>query len=157
MIVMASDDVGRQVVEFLLERGETIDFLVLDTVDRGGCNSSMEAAWREHGSPGALLLAPDLADPACLDQIAAARPPIGILAWWPYILKEPQLKLPARGWLNFHPGYLPYNRGKHPNFWCLVDETPCGVSLHFIDEGVDTGEVIAQEVVPVSWEDTGET
>ena len=59
---------------------------------------------------------------------------MGILAWWPYILKGRVIKIPKKGWLNFHPAYLPFNRGKHPNFWCLVDETKCGVTLYFIDE-----------------------
>jgi methionyl-tRNA formyltransferase len=38
-----------------------------------------------------------------------------------------------------------------------VDQTPCGVSLHYIDESIDAGEIVARQSIPVSWEDTGET
>jgi methionyl-tRNA formyltransferase len=59
--------------------------------------------------------------------------------------------------LNFHPSYLPFNRGKAPNYWCLVNETPCGVSLHYLDEGIDSGPIVAQRKIPTTWEDTGES
>lgn len=80
-----------------------------------------------------------------------------ILAWWPYILKEALIKIPKIGCLNFHPSYLPYNRGKHPNFWSLVEDVPFGVSLHFVDTGIDSGSIAFQKIVPKSWEDTGKT
>jgi methionyl-tRNA formyltransferase len=72
-------------------------------------------------------------------------------------VKSPLLEIPSRGWLNLHPAYLPFNRGKHPNFWCLVEETPCGAALHFIDRGVDTGPLLARAQLETSWEDTGES
>lgn len=40
---------------------------------------------------------------------------------------------------------MPFNRGAHPNFWSHYDGTPSGVSIHMIDEGIDTGDIIAQE------------
>ena len=66
-------------------------------------------------------------------------------------------KNPRLGCLNFHPSYLPYNRGKHYNFWSLVEDTTFGVTLHFLDEGVDTGDIAFQSIIDKSWEDTGET
>ena len=35
--------------------------------------------------------------------------------------------------------------GKNPNFWPIIEETPAGVSLHYIDSGIDTGKVISQK------------
>ncbi|GAB3459656.1 hypothetical protein GCM10027321_17900 [Massilia terrae] len=49
--------------------------------------------------------------------------------------------------VNLHISYLPYNRGAHPNFWSFFDGTPSGVSIHLIDEGVDTGAVVVQRYV----------
>ena len=72
-------------------------------------------------------------------------------------MKGKILTIPQEGWLNFHPGFLPFNRGKHPNFWCLVDETKCGVTLQFIDEGIDSGDIVTRKEIPVTWEDTGKT
>jgi len=58
-----------------------------------------------------------------------------------YILKGPVLKIPA---VNLHNSFLPWGRGAQPLFWAVVDDEPCGVSVHWIDEGLDTGPVIAQ-------------
>ncbi len=52
---------------------------------------------------------------------------------------------------------MPFNRGAHPNVWSIVEDTPAGVTLHYIDEGVDTGDTIAQRRVPIEPIDTGET
>lgn len=47
--------------------------------------------------------------------------------------------------VNLHASYLPWNRGASPNFWSFMEDTPKGVSIHFMDEGLDTGDLIAQE------------
>lgn len=49
--------------------------------------------------------------------------------------------------INLHISYLPWNRGAHPNFWSFFDCTPSGVSIHLIDEGIDTGPIIYQKYV----------
>lgn len=58
--------------------------------------------------------------------------------------------------INLHISYLPYNRGAHPNFWSWWDETPKGVSIHFIDSGIDTGPVITRCQVQ-EWKDKDPT
>ena len=59
--------------------------------------------------------------------------------------------------MNLHPSFLPYNRGANPNVWSIIDRTPAGVSLHYVDQGVDTGDLIAQHEVEVLPWDTGFT
>ena len=137
MILMASDYVGYRVAKYLTARGETIPLLVLDDRDTGGYNKNIEAVYRASQGTGMVAHSPMLDNESFLDQIASLNPNIGILAWWPNILKGRILSIPKKGWLNFHPSYLPWNRGKHPNFWCLIDEAPCGVTLHYINEMID--------------------
>ena len=48
---------------------------------------------------------------------------------------------------NLHISYLPYNRGAHPNFWSFYENTPAGVTIHLIDNGVDTGPIVKQKYV----------
>jgi len=47
--------------------------------------------------------------------------------------------------INLHISLLPYNRGSHPNFWSFYDGTPSGVTIHNIDEGLDTGDILLQK------------
>lgn len=49
--------------------------------------------------------------------------------------------------VNIHNSYLPYNRGASPNIWSIVDGTPRGVTLHYMDAELDKGYIIAQKLV----------
>ena len=51
--------------------------------------------------------------------------------------------------INIHIGYLPWNRGSDPNFWSWHDDTPKGVTIHQMDEGVDTGPILARVGLPL--------
>lgn len=61
------------------------------------------------------------------------------------------------GCLNLHPSFLPYNRGTWPELWSIIEGTPSGISLHYMDEGIDTGPVVDQTRVHVTSFDTGAT
>ena len=62
-----------------------------------------------------------------------------------HILKRDILdEFPGKA-INLHISYLPWNRGSDPNFWSFVEDTPKGVSIHYLDEGVDTGDIIIQK------------
>lgn len=59
--------------------------------------------------------------------------------------------------INLHTSYLPWNRGAHPNFWSIIENTPKGVTIHLIDEGIDTGKIIFQQKMNFSKGDTLKT
>tara|TARA_B100001287_G_C22655258_1_gene517338 strand:- start:397 stop:978 length:582 start_codon:yes stop_codon:yes gene_type:complete len=54
--------------------------------------------------------------------------------------------------INLHMSFLPFNRGAHPNFWSHFDNTPSGVTIHLIDEGIDTGDCLFQKKVFINKE-----
>ena len=60
------------------------------------------------------------------------------------------------GTVNLHPSLLPYNRGKHPYYWSIVEGTPAGVSIHFITKNIDDGAVIYQREIETDITITGE-
>ena len=72
----------------------------------------------------------------------------GFLFWWPKIIGMSVISLAKWGFINTHPSLLPHNRGKNYNFWAIVEEAPFGVTLHFVDSGVDTGDIVAQQKIP---------
>ena len=63
-----------------------------------------------------------------------------------HIISQDILKK-AKKIINLHVSYLPYNRGAHPNFWSFAENTPSGISIHKIDEGIDTGNIIYQKLL----------
>jgi len=66
--------------------------------------------------------------------------------------------LPPQGTINCHAGKLPFYRGRNILNWVLInDEREFGITVHYIDEGIDTGDIILQEVFPITDEDTYRT
>ena len=49
--------------------------------------------------------------------------------------------------INLHISYLPYNRGAYSNFWSFINNTPKGVTIHEIDNGIDTGKIIYRKKI----------
>ena len=62
-----------------------------------------------------------------------------------YIVKEEIINEFKDNIINLHIGYLPFNKGYYPNLWSHLEGTPCGVSIHKIDKGIDTGEILIQK------------
>jgi methionyl-tRNA formyltransferase len=63
------------------------------------------------------------------------------------IIRENIIKKLKKPIFNIHLSYLPFNRGAHPNFWSFIDNTPAGVSIHKIDKGIDTGDVVLRKKI----------
>lgn len=63
------------------------------------------------------------------------------------ILKRQIFDIPKFGTINVHPGYLPIVRGNTPYIWALMKNLPQGCTAHFIDDGIDTGDIISRSQV----------
>tara|TARA_B100001248_G_C27383274_1_gene458244 strand:- start:1021 stop:1746 length:726 start_codon:yes stop_codon:yes gene_type:complete len=71
----------------------------------------------------------------------------------PFLLKRDLLEL--RPGIGFHPSMLPQRRGRAPINWAIIDGlTEIGVSLFHLDHGVDSGNIIFQQTIPVEKNDT---
>jgi methionyl-tRNA formyltransferase len=53
--------------------------------------------------------------------------------------------------VNCHISLLPWNRGSDPNIWSFIENTPSGVTIHYINEGLDTGNIICQSEIEFSY------
>ena len=70
------------------------------------------------------------------------------------IIKKKVLKLPKYGFINCHAGALPFYRGRSVLNWVLINgESEFGVTVHYIDEGIDTGDIIKQKLYKISNDD----
>ena len=71
---------------------------------------------------------------------------VGLMMTFPFILTEEIWSLPAKGFINFHYGLLPQCRGPQPILWHMLhQDKEAGVTLHKVDGGIDTGEIVMQE------------
>ncbi len=92
-----------------------------------------------------------------LQELQTINPEIIVSYNYRFILKPEIFSFPRLGTVNLHVSYLPWNRGADPNFWSHVENTPKGVTVHYIDDGIDTGDIIGQELVEFSDDDTLKT
>ena len=147
VIVFADGIVGYQITEFLLKHYQKDIFKVVTLTK----NEISSLAKKYLVSTFAI----DVSNPNCIE--IDERVDLGILAWWPKIINSNLIKISINGFINLHPSLLPNNRGKHPNFWAIVEERTFGVSIHKVDNEIDSGPLISQERIEYDWVDTGET
>lgn len=71
-----------------------------------------------------------------------------------HLIKPEVLELFPRRAINLHISYLPFNRGADPNLWSFLEDTPKGVTIHYLDRGLDTGDMLARREVRHHPDDT---
>ena len=147
LVLFADDIVGLNIAQFLLDNYPE-DLYLIVTMQR----NDIYYAAKEREIPVSIFDSMDNLLSKYADEVD-----LGILAWWPKIIRSPLLEWPRYGFVNTHPSLLPYNRGKHSNFWALVEQAPFGVTLHRVDAGVDTGKIVSQLEIPYDWHDNGGT
>ncbi|WP_286998389.1 MULTISPECIES: methionyl-tRNA formyltransferase [Comamonas] len=82
--------------------------------------------------------------------IESLKPDLIVVSSMSQLLKEDVLKIPPLGVINLHPSFLPNYRGANPDFWQYYDmEMNPGVTVHYVDVGEDTGDIIFQERVHI--------
>lgn len=88
------------------------------------------------------------------EQLQSLKPDV-IINQSQSIIKKELLSIPSIGVINRHNALLPKNRGRLTPFWVVYkQENETGVSIHFVDEGIDSGAIIVQEKYTVLPKDT---
>ena len=85
-----------------------------------------------------------------IEKISSYNPDLIISILGNEIFKKEIINLPKMGLLNLHSSLLPKYRGLMPSFWVLKNkEKVTGVSLFFVDEGIDSGPILLQKKIPI--------
>ena len=139
-----------------------------DTLRRlhGGAHRVAVAVLRERPSDGTLgdacarlgvpVLQPANASaPEFLAQLRAYAPELLLSVSYNQILRRTALDCAPLGAVNFHAGTLPFYRGRNVINWAIINgESEIGLTSHYVDEGIDTGDIIIQRSLPIGWTDT---
>jgi methionyl-tRNA formyltransferase len=106
---------------------------------------------------GVECLAPsDVNTPEVVERIRGHEPSLFLSIYYTQIFSTTMLRAVGCPLLNFHPSLLPRHRGTAPLIWAIVDgDSVTGVTVHHLDEGVDTGCVVLQHPLPIHPDDTG--
>lgn len=156
--VFAYHDIGYECLRFLIGQGEEIVAVVThedDPEERIWFRSVADLA-RSHDLP---LYAPrNPNDKAFVALMRGLSPDLILSFYYRRLLSKELLALPRLGGINLHGSLLPKYRGRSPVNWVLVNgETETGVTLHYMIEEADAGDIIAQRKVLIDLEDTALT
>jgi len=91
----------------------------------------------------------------CVEELAALQPEAMAVVGYGQIIPQAIIEIPPLGILNVHASLLPKYRGAAPIQWAIANgETVTGVTIMRIDAGLDTGDILLQEAVPIGPEET---
>lgn len=97
-----------------------------------------------------IVLDKTINQPESVATIKHYKPDLLISILGNQIFREPIINLAPKGCLNLHTALLPKYRGLMPTFWVMKnDEKYTGVSVFFVDEGIDSGPIVVQEKVEI--------
>jgi methionyl-tRNA formyltransferase len=93
--------------------------------------------------------------PAFVEEVRRLAPDLNLSVAYDQIVRRPLREVAPRGFVNIHAGKLPLYRGRNVLNWALINgETEVGITAHFMDDGIDTGDIVLQRCLPVGWTDT---
>ena len=93
--------------------------------------------------------------PTFVSVLQALEADLALSVSYNQIVRRPVLESARLGMVNFHAGKLPYYRGRNVVNWAIINgESEIGLTAHYVDEGIDTGDIILQRTLPIGWTDT---
>jgi methionyl-tRNA formyltransferase len=90
-------------------------------------------------------------------QLSARHPDYILSIQYDRILRPALIGVPRLGCINLHNAPLPRFRGCFPTKWAIIENEPSGVTLHYIDPGIDTGRIIERRTVPLTDDETDQS
>lgn len=161
VIYMGTPDFAVGPLEAIIEAGHEVTAVVTQPDKPRGRGKEMAASpvkecAQKHGIP--VLTPVKIKAAEAVAQLREYPADIFVVAAFGQILSEEILQMPKYGCVNIHASLLPKYRGAAPIQWSIIDgETETGVTIMQMDRGLDTGDILFQQKVPIASEDTGES
>ena len=143
---------GAEVLKGLLQQGQQV-VGVFCPPDRGGKADPLKEAAVEAGVP--VFQPANMKDQEAYEQMAGLNADLGVLAFVTDIVPARVFNAPKLGSICYHPSLLPRYRGASAINWAVINgETKTGLTIFWVDEGIDTGDILLQKEVEVGPDET---
>jgi len=145
---------GRESLEALIDQGEdVIGVITVEDVPNQKYPNPVKECAVQHDIN--LYQANYLKHAEPIDWVRKLQPDLLVLGFVTAFVPQEMIELARFGGINYHPSLLPKYRGGSAINWAIISgETETGVTIHFIDAGVDTGPILLQEKVDIAPDDT---
>ncbi|WP_405133544.1 methionyl-tRNA formyltransferase [Nocardia sp. NBC_01388] len=142
---------GRKTLQALIDSDHEVVLAVTHPASESSYkaiwNDSVEELAREHGIPVHLT---ERADAATIDLVKRAEPDVIVVNSWYTWMPAELYSLPPYGTLNLHDSLLPKFTGFSPVLWALISGVEeFGLTVHRMDEQLDTGDILVQHKLPI--------
>ncbi len=161
IIFMGTPDFAVGTLEALIAAGHEIALAVTQPDKPQGRKQTLVAppvktAALSHGIP--VFQPKRVREPSALAELKKYEPELIVVAAFGQILPKELLELPPFGCINVHASLLPKYRGAAPIQWAILNgDAVTGVTIMRMDEGLDTGDMIAKKEVVIDPDETGGT
>jgi len=92
----------------------------------------------------------DFSSDVFINEITSLQPDVGVICHFQKLIKKELINIPKYGFINLHPSLLPKYRGMSPQHWPIINgDNETGITVHFVDENTDTGDIISQVKIPI--------
>ena len=159
IVYMGTPDIAAVILERLIQEPYEIVLAVTQPDRPKGRGHEMafspvkETALK-HGIP--VFQPEKLRNPEAVAEIEKAKPDMIVVAAFGQILPKSVLSLPKYGCINVHASLLPAYRGAAPIQWAILDgQKETGVTIMYMNEGLDTGDILLQKAIPIADDETG--
>jgi methionyl-tRNA formyltransferase len=158
-VFLGGKNIGYECLKYLLEKGENVVGAFINTYE--GKNKETWYNWTldvalEYHIP--VYRYEDINSRESIKVIKNMKPDIIFTIYYDQILEQEVIDIPTRHCINLHFGLSEEYRGCFPTTWVLINgEKETGITLHIIDENIDSGNIIAQEKVSIDDFYTGES
>ena len=150
IILVGQGPFGEKVLDALVTRGENVVGVFCPKDKRG---EAMAATAR--GSGVALFRPDKMKDAEVQEAYLELRPDLVILAFVTDIIPEVLLDIPPIGTICYHPSLLPRHRGASGINWAVIQgDTRTGLTILWVDKGIDTGPILLQKEIEITPADT---
>lgn len=154
LIVIGQAPFGRDCLQALLDQGEdVVGAMTIPDVPGAKKPNPFKELAVERGLP--LLQPRTLKGQDVLEWVRDKKPDLFVLVFVTQYMGKDVIEAASLGGINYHPSLLPKYRGGSAIAWAIIHgELQTGVTIHYIDDGVDTGDIVLQESVPIASDDT---
>jgi methionyl-tRNA formyltransferase len=152
IVLFAQAAFGEKVLEKLINRKDDVVGLYTPP-DAPGTKNPLTDLAQNAGIP--VFQHKRMKDPAVFEEYKKLAPDLNLLAFVTDIIPLSILNFPKHGSIQYHPSILPSHRGKSAINWALIQgEKRTGLSIFWVDEGIDTGPILLQKEVEIGPEET---
>ncbi|MFI5250978.1 MAG: methionyl-tRNA formyltransferase [Bacteroidota bacterium] len=155
LIVMGKNNIAVECLTYLLTRHDTEIVLVISHPDDSGEDGWQRSLTKAAKDSRLPLYQPTKVNSAeSITYIKSFQPEFIFSFQYAQIIKREFIDIPTRGCVNLHFGPLPRYRGVSTIAWAMINcEKETGVTLHYMDPGIDTGDIITQRIFPIDDKD----